>query len=248
MGEAWGGATKDWAIVDVPPGTERVRMDGAGGASTDTTWSRYSGVRRTQFIPERDGALVPREASPAPVRDRTSVAVYDREREIDVDIDRRVTRTPMPPPPPPPKEMWTEITKDLVTREAIEEMGYEYEETKWFFYIMDYLRYVSTACSTTARDKGSREYTNMFLQDDVLRLTELSDTIRRARKERVRDIQWERDWRDEWEQPFRRHHHDRHHDRHHDHWRSSREEWDDERVREREVIYDSRRPAGGYMR
>ncbi|POR34196.1 Uncharacterized protein TPAR_05589 [Tolypocladium paradoxum] len=221
MGEAWGGATKDWAIVDVPPGTERVRMDGAGGASTDTTWSRYSGVRRTQFNPERDGALVPREPSPTPVRDRTSVAVYDREREIDVDIDRRITRTPMPPPPPPPKEMWTEITKDLVIREAIEEMGYEYEETKWFFYIMDYLRY-----------------------DDVLRLTELSDSIRHARKERVRDIQWERDWRDEWERPFRRHHHDHHHD----HWRSSREEWDDERVREREVIYDSRRPAGGYLR
>lgn len=39
--------------------------------------------------------------------------------------------------------MWTEITKDLVVREAIEELGYEYEETKQFFYIMDYLRYVS---------------------------------------------------------------------------------------------------------
>ncbi|PHH80407.1 hypothetical protein CDD83_3763 [Cordyceps sp. RAO-2017] len=220
MGEAWGGATKDWTIVDVPPGTERVRMDGVGGASTDTTWTRYSGVRRTQFIPERDGVLVPREPSPAPSRDRSSVTVYDREREIDVDIDRRVTRTPLPQPPPPPKEMWTEITKDLVLREAIEHMGYEYEETKWFFYIMDYLRY-----------------------DDVLRLTELSDEIRRVRKERVREIQFERDWRDEWERPFRRHLPD-----HHDHWRSSRDEWDDERVREREVVYDSRRPARGYMR
>jgi hypothetical protein len=38
--------------------------------------------------------------------------------------------------------MWTEITKDLVLREAIEELGYRYEETKWFYYIMDYLRYV----------------------------------------------------------------------------------------------------------
>lgn len=96
MREAWGGATKDWAIVDVPPGTERVRMDGAGGGSTDTTWTKYSGVRRTQFIPERDG-VVAREPSPAPSRG------YDREREIDVDIDRRITRTPMPPPPPRPK-------------------------------------------------------------------------------------------------------------------------------------------------
>ncbi|PFH59279.1 hypothetical protein XA68_12595 [Ophiocordyceps unilateralis] len=217
MGEAWGGATKDWSIVDVPPGTERVRMDGVGGASTDTTWSRYSGVRRTQFIPERDGAVVPREPSPAPSRDRSSV--YDREREIDVDIDRRVTRTPLPPPPPPSKELWTEITKDLVVREAIEQLGYEYEETNWFYYIMDYLRY-----------------------DDVIRLTELSESIRRVRKERAREIQWERDWRDEWERPFRRHMHD-----HHDHWRS-REDWDDERVRERDVVYDSRRPTRGYLR
>lgn len=143
MCKAWGGATKDWTIVDVPPGTERVRMDGIGGASTDTTWTKYRGVRRTQFIPERDGVVLPREPSPAPSRDRASVSAYDRAREIDVDIDRHITRTPIAPPPSPPKEMWTEIIKDLVLREAIEELGYEYEETKWFFYIMDYLRYIS---------------------------------------------------------------------------------------------------------
>lgn len=153
MGEAWGGATKDWTIVDVPPGTERVRMDGVGGGSTDTHWTRYSGVRRTKFIPERDGSPAPvplpapappREPSPAPreSRDRLSVSVYDREREIDIEkvTDRRVSR---PSPKPQPKDMWTEITKDLVVREAIEELGYEYEETQQFFYIMDYLRYVS---------------------------------------------------------------------------------------------------------
>ncbi|RDA92668.1 hypothetical protein CP533_3711 [Ophiocordyceps camponoti-saundersi (nom. inval.)] len=219
MGEAWGGATKDWAIVDVPPGTSKVRMEGVGGASTDTTWTRYSGVRRTQFNPERDGTLVPREPSPDPSRaDRTSVGVYDREREIDVDIDRRVTRTPQPPPPPAPpaRELWTEITKDLVVREAIEQLGYEYEETKWYFYIMDCLQY-----------------------DDVVRLTNLSEDIRRARKERARELQWERD---EWDRPFRRHMND-----HYDHWRS-REEWDEERVRERDVVYDSRRPNRGYLR
>ncbi|KAJ6446833.1 2-isopropylmalate synthase [Purpureocillium lavendulum] len=215
MGEARGGATKDWTIVDVPPGTERVRMDGIGGAGTDTTWSRYSGVRRTQFIPERDGAVVPRAPSPGPTRGRTSVAVDYHKTEIDVDIERRITKKPAPPPPAPPREMWTEITKDLVVREAIEQMGYEYEETKWFFYIMDYLRY-----------------------DDVLQLTELSESIRRARK--VREIKWERDFYDEWDHPYRRHHHDHHHGHHHDHRHRG---WDDERVREREVIYDSRRPA-----
>lgn len=148
MGEAWNGATKDWTIVDVPPGTERIRMEGIGGGSTDTSFTRYSGVRRTKFIPERDGAPspapVPREPSPPPTRDRLNVAVYDREREIDIEriTDRHSSRTPVPPPPQP-KEMWTEITKDLVLREAIEQMGYDYEETSDFFYVMDYLRYVS---------------------------------------------------------------------------------------------------------
>lgn len=39
--------------------------------------------------------------------------------------------------------MWTEITKDLVSRVAMRKMGYPYEETQWFYYIMEYLSYVS---------------------------------------------------------------------------------------------------------
>lgn len=39
-------------------------------------------------------------------------------------------------------KLWTEITKDLVVREAIERAGYEYEETEYFYYIFEYLRYV----------------------------------------------------------------------------------------------------------
>ena len=38
--------------------------------------------------------------------------------------------------------MWTEITKDLVSVEAIKEKGYEYEETEKYYYVMEYLRYV----------------------------------------------------------------------------------------------------------
>lgn len=73
-------------------------------------------------------------------------------------------------------------------------------------------------------------------------MTELSTDIRRSRKERVRDIQWEREFRDDFRDDWgRRHHHHHHHDR------PSRK-WDDERVREREVIYDSRGPARGYIR
>ncbi|KAI5467794.1 hypothetical protein BGZ63DRAFT_36455 [Mariannaea sp. PMI_226] len=213
MGEAYGGATRDWTIVDVPPGTERIKMDGVGGGSTDTTYTRYSGVRRTKFIPERDGAPIPapappapREPSPPPSRDRVRVEVFDREREIDIEkvTDRRVPRHT----PQPAKDMWTEITKDLVVREAIEEMGYEYEETSQFFYIMDYLRY-----------------------DDVLQLVDISDEIRRARKHRARELEWERDYQEDWERS-----------RH----RSWGPRW--EEVVERDLVYDGRAPPRGYIR
>ena len=39
----------------------------------------------------------------------------------------------------PSSELWTEITKDLITREAIENMGYQFEETDHFYYIFEYL-------------------------------------------------------------------------------------------------------------
>jgi len=146
MGEAKHGVTKDWTIVDVPPGTERVKMDGVGGALAEVTWQRYNGVRRSKFIPDRDDS--PASAVPEPARDssreRLSVQIYDRDREVEVEEvrDRRISihggerRRKR-------DDMWTEITKDLVNREAIERLGYEYEETEYFFYVMKYLRYVS---------------------------------------------------------------------------------------------------------
>lgn len=209
MGEAWGGATKNWAIVDVPPGTERIRMDGVGGATTDTTWSKYSGVRRTKFVPERErdrDDLSNRAPSPPPALrgERVSVSILDRDREIE--IDRRVGRSPAPP-----KEMWTEITKDLVIREAIEELGYEYEETDQFFYVMDYLKY-----------------------DDVLQLTELSDDIRRSKRQRQRDIRFDREV-DYYEEIDTRRSYDRRAP-------PRRDERDRNVVRETEVIYDRAAP------
>ena len=148
MGEAWNGITKDWTIVDVPPGTERVRMDGAGGASAEVTWQKYSGVRRSKFIPDRDEkstvvssatSVSDREVSDSRRESRLSVAIYDKDRDREIDIEKTVDKRRRR------SEMWTEITKDLVLREAIEEMGYEYEETEYFFYIMTYLRYVSAS-------------------------------------------------------------------------------------------------------
>ena len=165
-GEAYNGATKDWALVDIPPGTERVRMDGVGGGAQEITWQRYNGARRGKFITgdrayEQDwGNGSGGYRSPEP-RERST------EEEIDIRIKRggEEPRAPPPPPPPAPEiretriterriveetnrgktrdKMWTEVTKDLVIKEAIDEMGYEYEETDRFFYVIEYLQYVS---------------------------------------------------------------------------------------------------------
>ena len=163
IGEAYNGATKDWAIVDVPPGTERVRMDGVGGASQEITWQRYNGVRRSKFIAERDRSEASDHSDPAPLpeprRERESSgleieissrsrrregggATYEREYERIEEVDDRRIGFPRAPPKQRLGDLWTEITKDLVVREAIDELGYDCEETEFFFYILQYLRYV----------------------------------------------------------------------------------------------------------
>jgi len=166
-GEAYNGATRDWAIVDVPPGTERVEMRGAGGGSQEISWQRYNGVRRSKFK-TGDREFETEFGGPAPVE----------EKQI-----------ALPPPPPSrrPADMWTEVTKDLVIKEAIEHMGYDYEETEFFFYVMEYLKYVSLRRlqHTLASANSS--------QEDVLQLVEISDEIRRARRRRIREIEWERE-------------------------------------------------------
>lgn len=238
MGEAYNGATKDWTIVDVPPGTERVKMDGVGGGGAEVSWQRYNGVRRSKFVAERE-APPPSSSSSTAVsdsnrerdfdreRERLSVQIYDsgkrekaREPETEEIHDRRITiRDGSRAPAAPPKrrnEMWTEITKDLVVREAIEQLSYEYEETEHFFYVMEYLRY-----------------------EDVLQLVNISDEIRRSRRRRAREIEWEQEVRDSSDR--RRYHH--HSERRSAGW----DKVDDERIIEREVVYD-RGPVRGYLR
>jgi hypothetical protein len=178
IGEAYNGATKDWAIVDVPPGTERVQMDGVGGGGQEITWQRYNGVRRSKFIPEReriperiperlpDPPRIERERERIEIRERDEPrhessgleieissssrrqerprdpTTYEREYErIEETSDRRVGM-PRPPPKQRMGDLWTEITKDLVVEDAIKELGYDYEETEFFYYIIQYLRYV----------------------------------------------------------------------------------------------------------
>ncbi len=159
MGEARNGATRDWTIIDVPPGTERVRMDGVGGGGAEVTWQRYNGVRRTRFIPERDGQVAmpmphrkPRVSSHQgrPSREHINVQITDKKGKHRVDVDASSRLVKYAPPsrelelvPAPLNDMWTEITKDLVSREAMDFLGYEYTETEFFYYILQYLRYVS---------------------------------------------------------------------------------------------------------
>ncbi len=75
---------------------------------------------------------------------------------------------------------------------------------------------------------------------------QLSDQIRRARKGRARDIQWEQEWRTEWE----RDNHDRHRRRHRHRHGHSIDRFQEERTveREREVVVDHRGAMRGYMR
>ncbi|KAI0402431.1 hypothetical protein F4802DRAFT_368921 [Xylaria palmicola] len=211
MGEARHGATKDWTIVDVPPGTERVKMDGVGGGGAEVTWQRYNGVRRSKFIPELEESPAPAPALPEPPREssreRLSVQIYDskhRDREVEIEEvrDRRISIRDGDRPQARKRDgMWTEITKDLVNREAIERMGYDYEETEWFFYVMQYLRY-----------------------EDVLELVDLTEDIRRARRRRAREYEEHDHF------VFNRRHHHRH---------APWDKADDERIVEREVVYDS---------
>jgi len=227
IGEAYNGATKDWTIVDVPPGTKRVKMDGVGGASEEITWQRYNGVRRSKFIPGRERERVEiRESEPEIKTTGLEIEIsskrreggrsYEREYErIEESSDRRVGMPRSPSKPRAGEGLWTEITKDLVVKEALEQSGYDFEETEFFYYILTYLRY-----------------------EDVLKLVEMSESIRRERRDRIREIERERERlerrdrdREEWEMVERS-------ERRRDRDRS----FDDERIIEREIVYDGRRP------
>lgn len=77
------------------------------------------GVRRSERREEEDA------------RELAIIDTRDKGRRFEAEKSRK-------------DRMWTEITKDLVSEEAIKEVGYEFEETEEFYYVMEYLRYVST--------------------------------------------------------------------------------------------------------
>ena len=169
-------------------------------------------MRRSKFIPEED---------------------YRREEEVveerGLDVGRRFVAMK-----PKQETMWTEITKDLVIREAIEKLGYDFEETEFFFYVMTYLRYVSLfplsplpPQSTCIPSTFLSYCTLTSPQEDVLQLVEVSEELRQERRDRIRAIEWERQREREVEvipeRPRKQ---------------LAAQPWDEERVFEREIIYD----------
>ena len=140
-GEAHNGATRDWELVDVPPGTSRVAMDGAGGGREEVTWGRYAGDRRSKFITGdrvyESGSYGSGSPAPAPLPPPAPAgpARETRSTEIRISEESRSGNTRN-------GNTWTEVTKDLVIKEAIEEQNYEYEDRGGNFYIKDRLRYV----------------------------------------------------------------------------------------------------------
>ncbi|ERF72521.1 hypothetical protein EPUS_02802 [Endocarpon pusillum Z07020] len=55
-GEAYLGLLKDWSLIDLPPGTRLVTIQGAGGAAQKISWQQYNGCRRAKFFPRTNPA------------------------------------------------------------------------------------------------------------------------------------------------------------------------------------------------
>ena len=179
-------------------------------------------------------------------RDFESNSSGHRESRELVLVDNRDRGRRFEAQPDPRDRMWTEITRDLVSEEAIKEKGYEYEETPEFYYVMEYLRYVSLPRSLSFSSAFSAQsisfskippclfkicigLTRLRIQkEDVLSLVELTEEIKHDRRRRIRDIRDEREFLREERLPPRRP-------------PALPQPWDEERVIEREVIYDGPR-------
>ena len=74
------------------------------------------------------------------------------------------------PPQPRPGEMWTEITKYLVCREAIRRFGYEYKETEQFYDIMEYLRQVGFRCPFVMPTMSTNNLCRRMFSNSSIRL------------------------------------------------------------------------------
>ena len=221
-------------------------MEGVGGAREDITWSRYNGVRRSKFMAEDDGYREDSRARGGHDDRELDIAIRESggrggERELDVAIrdnrgpereqdewnaGRRYVKQE-----DKKDRMWTEITKDLASVEAIKEMGYEYEETEFFFYIFKYLKYVSKTPSSQVLFTHALQLVLITRQEEVQALTDLTTDIKHGRRSRIRQIEAEREA--EVLPPRRKQ-------------IAGPPGWDEERIVEREIIYNDGPPRRGY--
>jgi len=117
-GKTCNSAVRHQDLINISSGPPRPHRDSNGVESQEFHWQSRNGSRRTKFVS------------------------VDKEYTSDFGAAGGRRRS-LPPPESKKKDMWTEVTKDLVIRDAVETMGYQYEETEEYFYIMEYLRYVS---------------------------------------------------------------------------------------------------------
>lgn len=110
-----------------PAPRARARSPTGDPRAVPDEWSMVGAPAKNEAV-EMSGALQVVEVAPKGVMDKE----IDRDR-----IGAQVVKERR-------DERWTEITKDLVVREAIERLGYEFEETRFFYYIFSFLNQVSS--------------------------------------------------------------------------------------------------------
>lgn len=108
---------------------KRTTPRSTAGLSKGTTdeWSTADTPSKIDAA-EMSGALSVIEVAPK--------HAVEEELERDMDIGQQVEKEHR-------DERWTEITKELVVREAIERLGYEFEETRKHYYVFSFLEQVS---------------------------------------------------------------------------------------------------------
>lgn len=132
----------------------------------DKEKERSPSPRRRPPIPEPEDELIITRTKSGDHGVEREIKIQERDKEIrDLELEREIVirererREEIDSFPDPKEEvrvhkryidtrrkrhkLWTEISKDLVVRDALERAGYEFDETENFYYVFEYLRYVS---------------------------------------------------------------------------------------------------------
>jgi len=125
-------------------------------------------------------------------------AASKKESEIDLSWKNSVRRNVQRGPRERKGELWTEITKDLVDKAALEEFGYSYEETDDFIYIFEYLQRDQIndlielskdirrgKLSSLLSERGSAKLSNFILLTSFTEKVEKIEKIERSERGRA---------------------------------------------------------------